>query len=134
MSRSEATLGGERRESPPPATPGDGGGTPFSGALCTVRSCESGSASTMGVVASRVLLSTEGEFNSRQGLPGMIPADLAARSMALESWLVVAELDAAGEAFDRGGREEGARRVWIGRKDPVPVAEELERMEKEQTC
>lgn len=79
-------------------------------------------------------MSTEGEFSSRQGLPGMIPADLAARSMALESWLAAAELDAAGEALDRVGREEGARRVWIGRKDPVPVAEELERMEKEHTC
>lgn len=64
----------------------------------------------------------------------MIPADLAARSMALESWLAAAELDADGEALDWRGREEGARRVWIGRKDPVPVAEELERMEKEQTC
>lgn len=29
MSKSEATLGGERRESPPPVTPGDGGGSPF---------------------------------------------------------------------------------------------------------
>lgn len=29
MSKSVATLGGERRESPPPAPPGDGGGTPF---------------------------------------------------------------------------------------------------------
>lgn len=49
----------------------------------------SGSASTMGVVVSRVLLSTEGEFSSRQGLPGMIPADLAARSMAPERVLTV---------------------------------------------
>lgn len=133
MSRSEATLGGERRESPPPVAPGDGGGTPFSGTLCW-RSWESGSASTMGVVASRVPLSTAGEFSSRQGLPGMIPADLAARSIALESWLDAAELDVAGEALDRRGRGGGARRVWIGRNDPVPVAEELERMEKEQTC
>lgn len=31
MSRSDATLGGERRESPPLVTPGDGGGTPFFG-------------------------------------------------------------------------------------------------------
>lgn len=29
MSKSVATLGGERRESPPPVAPGDGGGTPF---------------------------------------------------------------------------------------------------------
>lgn len=31
MSRSEATLGGERSESPPPVAPGDGGGRPFCG-------------------------------------------------------------------------------------------------------
>lgn len=31
ISRSDATLGGERRESPPLVTPGDGGGTPFFG-------------------------------------------------------------------------------------------------------
>lgn len=29
MSKSVATLGGERRESLPPVAPGDGGGTPF---------------------------------------------------------------------------------------------------------
>lgn len=29
MSKSVATLGGERRESPPPVAPGDGGGIPF---------------------------------------------------------------------------------------------------------
>lgn len=64
----------------------------------------------------------------------MMPADLAARSMALESGLAAVELGGAEEALDIRGRGEGARRVWIGRKDPVPVAEEFERMEKEQTC
>lgn len=39
----------------------------------------------MGVVASRALLSTVEESTSRQGLLGMMPADLAARSMAPES-------------------------------------------------
>lgn len=29
MSKSEATLGGQRRESPPPVPPGDGGGSLF---------------------------------------------------------------------------------------------------------
>lgn len=33
---------------------------------------------------------------------------------------MAAELDAAGDVLDGSGREEGARRVWIGRKDPVP--------------
>lgn len=65
----------------------------------------------------------------------MMPADFAARSMALESWLAAAvELGAAGGTLETRGRGFGARRVWIGRKDPVPVAEEFERMEKEQTC
>ena len=59
-----------------------------SGTLCW-RSSGSGSASTMGVVGSRALSSTEGEFSSRQGLPGMIPADLAARSMAPGRVLIV---------------------------------------------
>lgn len=88
----------------------------------------------MGVVASRALLSTVEESTSRQGLLGMMPADLAARSMALESWLAPAELDVAGVVLVWAEREEGASRGWIGRKDPVPVAEEFERMEKEQTC
>lgn len=86
------------------------------------------------MVASTVLLWTVGDSSSGQGLPGMMPADFAARSMALESWLADPELGPAGETLDIRGREGGVRRVWIGRKDPVPVAEELERIEKEQTC
>lgn len=133
MSRSEATLGGERRESPPPATPGDGGGRPFSDIFCW-RSSEGVSATTTGVVASKALSSTAGGSSSRQGLPGIMPADFAARPMALERWFAAALLDAAGDGLGRTEREEGVNRGWIGRKDPVPVAEELDRMEKEQTC
>lgn len=42
------------------------------------------------------------------------------KAAILERWLGTAELDAGGEVLVVGGREEGARRVWIGRKDPVP--------------
>lgn len=38
MSRSEATLGGDRSEAPPPVAPGEGGGTP----LCQVKNVFSG--------------------------------------------------------------------------------------------
>ena len=42
------------------------------------------------------------------------------KSSILDRWLAGAELGAAGVVLVSGGREEGARRVWIGRKDPVP--------------
>lgn len=87
----------------------------------------------IGVVFSRALFSTGEEFSSGQALPGMMPAVLAARSMALDSVVVVDEPETAG-ALDMRGRGAGVRRVWIGRKEPVPVAEEFERIEKEQTC
>lgn len=51
----------------------------------------SGSASVTGVEESSSLLSAEGEVRSRQGLPGMIPADLAARSIAPEIVLTEGE-------------------------------------------
>lgn len=51
----------------------------------------SGSSSVMGVEEISILLSTEDEVSSRQGLPGMIPADLAARSMAPERVLTEGE-------------------------------------------
>lgn len=38
--------------------------------------------SAVGAVASTVLLGTVGESSCGQGLPGMMPADFAARSMA----------------------------------------------------
>ena len=38
----------------------------------------------------------------------------------LESWLAAAELGAAEETLEMRARGAGARRVWIGRKDPVP--------------
>lgn len=87
----------------------------------------------MGAVLSRGLVSTGDEVNSGQGLPGMIPADLAAKSIALDSVVVVEVLEAGGN-LDTEGLGAGVRRVWIGRNDPVPVAEEFERMEKEHTC
>lgn len=131
MSKSVATLGGDRRESLPPVNPGDGGGTPFckrhmfdawdwlpqgsslqqmtltgqspmatimtkmhvpltSGTLCWKRSA-SGSSSGTGVEEISILSSTEDELSSWQGLPGMIPADLAARSMAPERVLTEGE-------------------------------------------
>lgn len=50
----------------------------------------SGSSSVTGVEEISIL-STEDEVSSPQGLPGMIPADLAARSMAPERVLTEAE-------------------------------------------
>lgn len=52
-----------------------------SGTLCWRRSA-SGSSSVTGEEEISIFSSTEVEVGSRQGLPGMIPADLAARSMA----------------------------------------------------
>lgn len=51
----------------------------------------SGSSSATGVEEISILLSTEDEVSSRRGLPGMIPADLAARSMAPERVLTEGE-------------------------------------------
>lgn len=57
---------------------------PTSGTLCWRRSA-SGSSSVTGEEEITILLSTEDEVGSRRGLPGMMPADLAARSMAPET-------------------------------------------------
>lgn len=86
----------------------------------------------IGVVLSRGLVSTGDDFNSAHVLPGMIPADLAAISIALES-VEVEELETAGN-LDTAGLGAVVRRVCIGRNDPVPVADEFERIENEQTC
>lgn len=61
----------------------------------------------------------------------MMPALLAAKSMALArgpaAW--------AGRTLGTIGRDRAAlvREDWMGRNEPLPVTEELDRMEKEQT-
>lgn len=66
-----------------------------------------------------------------RGLPGRMPALFAAKSIALARGLVVW----GGRALGTIGRDTAAllRADWMGRKEPLPVMEELDRMEKEQT-
>lgn len=66
-----------------------------------------------------------------RGLPGMMPALLAARSIALARGPVAC----GGRTLGTIGRDTAAlaREDWTGRKEPLPVTEEFDRMEKEQT-
>lgn len=66
-----------------------------------------------------------------RGLPGMMPALWAAKSMALARWPAAW----GGRALGTMGRDRAAlvREDWMGRNEPLPVTEEFDRMEKEQT-
>lgn len=83
-----------------------------SGILCW-RSSESGSASVTGVEDSSIL-STEGEVKSRLGLPGMIPADLAARSIAPERVLTRGEHEGfvSSDKHRKMFEDQGAEAIW----------------------
>lgn len=61
----------------------------------------------------------------------MMPALLAAKSIALARWPVAG----GGRTLGTIGRDRAAlvREDWMGLNEPLPVTEELDRMEKEQT-
>lgn len=61
----------------------------------------------------------------------MMPALVAAKSTALARWPVAW----GGRTLGMIGRDRAAlvREDWMGRNEPLPVMEELDRMEKEQT-